>query len=262
MPKSHHSKYRNRLARITIRPKGHEQTDDCMALEKGRNLFKQYSEPLVAKLEGVNPATLTWLTLPTGLASAWLMMSAGTGQEGALMFLGAAFLMAAAMALDGLDGNLARATGKVTRWGDYLDHTLDRVLDVIWILALGYNMVWFGHVELAWIAAMLTMFGSYLGTQAQAVAGSRNYGGFSRADRMVLTFIALLGAAIMSYMGAVSWGEWNDIEINPISIILAISGVGGIYTFIIRFYKARSDLQALDESKPLSTSKGKDTVDE
>ena len=64
-----------------------------MALEKGRNLFKQLSEPLVSKLEGVNPATLTWLTLPTGLASAWLMMNAGTGQEGALMFVGAAVLM-------------------------------------------------------------------------------------------------------------------------------------------------------------------------
>ena len=32
-----------------------------MALEKGRNLFKNLSEPLVARLEGINPATLTWL---------------------------------------------------------------------------------------------------------------------------------------------------------------------------------------------------------
>ena len=233
-----------------------------MALEKGRNLFKKLSEPLVSKLEGVNPATLTWLTLPTGLAAAWMMMNAESGQEGALMFLGAAFLMASAMALDGLDGNLARATGKVTRWGDYLDHTLDRVLDVAWILALGYNLVWFGHVELAWIAAMLTMFGSYLGTQAQAVAGSRNYGGFSRADRMVLTFVALISAAIMAYLDAASWGEWNNIEINPISLIIAISGLGGIYTFVIRFYKARENLQSLDKTKPLSTPKGKENNDD
>lgn len=233
-----------------------------MALEKGRNLFKNLSEPLVSRLGGVNPATLTWLTLPTGLAAAWLMMEAGEGQEGALMFFGAAVLMATAMALDGLDGNLARATGQVTRWGDYLDHTLDRVLDVVWILALGYNMIWFGHVELAWTAAMLTMFGSYLGTQAQAVAGSRNYGGFSRADRMVLTFVALLSAALMAYMDAGSWGEWSGIEINPISIILGISGFGGIYTFIIRFIKARADLQSLDSSKPLSMTKGNDTNDE
>lgn len=233
-----------------------------MALEKGRNLFKNLSEPLVSRLEGVNPATLTWLTLPTGLAAAWLMMEAGDGQEAALMFFGAAVLMATAMALDGLDGNLARATGQVTRWGDYLDHTLDRVLDVVWILALGYNMIWFGHVELAWIAAMLTMFGSYLGTQAQAVAGSRNYGGFSRADRMVLTVVALLSAALMAYMDAGSWGEWSGIEINPISIILGISGLGGIYTFIIRFIKARKELQSLDLSKPLSKSKGNDSNDE
>ena len=233
-----------------------------MALEKGRNLFKNLSEPLVARLEGINPATLTWLTLPTGLAAAWLMMEAGSGTEGAMMFLGAAILMASAMALDGLDGNLARATGKVTRWGDYLDHTLDRVLDVVWILALGYNLVWFGHVEMAWVAAMLTMFGSYLGTQAQAVAGSRNYGGFSRADRMVLTFIALLSAALMAYLGSDNFGVWNGIEINPISIILAISGIGGIYTFIVRFIKARAELQSLDKSKPLSTPKDKDSNDE
>lgn len=233
-----------------------------MALEKGRNLFKKFSDPLVSKLEGVNPATLTWLTLPTGLASAWLMMEAGTGEQGAMMFVGAAILMAAAMALDGLDGNLARATGNVTRWGDYLDHTLDRVLDVVWILAIGYNAVWFGHVELAWAAAMFAMFGSYLGTQAQAVAGSRNYGGFSRADRMVLTLVALLSAAVMAYLDSDGWGVWNGIEINPISMIIAISGIGGIYTFVIRFIKARADLQSLDKSKPLSTTKDKDTVDE
>jgi phosphatidylglycerophosphate synthase len=233
-----------------------------MALEKGRDFFKRISDPLVGKLSGVNPAVLTWLTLPTGLASAWLMMSAETGTEGALMFLGAAILMTMAMALDGLDGNLARATGKVTRWGDYLDHTLDRVLDIVWILALGYNMYWFGHVELAWLAAMLTMFGSYLGTQAQAVSGARNYGGFSRADRMVLTLVALISSAIMAYNGTDSFGEWNDFEVNPISIIIAISGLGGAYTFIIRFSNARKDIQELDKTKPLSTSTNNTTDDE
>ena len=52
-----------------------------MALEKGRNLFKKISDPLVSKLEGVNPALLTWLTLPVGLTSAWLMMNAGSGSN-------------------------------------------------------------------------------------------------------------------------------------------------------------------------------------
>jgi hypothetical protein len=66
----------------------------------------------------------------------------------------------------------------------------------------------------------------------------------------------------MAYMDAGSWGEWSGIEINPISIILGISGLGGIYTFIIRFIKARKELQSLDLSKPLSKSKGNDSNDE
>ena len=100
-----------------------------MALENSRDFFKRMSEPIIKRLEGVEPYVLTWLTLPTGLAAAWCMMNATRDSSGALMFVGAFFLMGCAMALDGLDGNLARATGKVTRWGDYLDHSLDRVLD-------------------------------------------------------------------------------------------------------------------------------------
>ena len=79
---------------------------------------------------------------------------------------------------------------------------------------------------------------------------------------MALTFVALIGAAIMAYLGSDSWGVWNGIEFNPISAIIAISGIGGIYTFVVRFFKARADLQALDKSKPLSTSKGNENMDE
>ena len=79
---------------------------------------------------------------------------------------------------------------------------------------------------------------------------------------MALTFVALIGAAIMAYLGSDAWGVWNDIELNPISAIIALSGFGGIYTFVVRFFKARADLQALDKSKPLSTSKGNENMDE
>jgi hypothetical protein len=79
---------------------------------------------------------------------------------------------------------------------------------------------------------------------------------------MVLTFIALFGAAIMAYLGSDAWAVWNGIDINPISCIIAISGLGGIYTFIIRFINARAELQELDKSKPLSTPKGNDSNDE
>ena len=79
---------------------------------------------------------------------------------------------------------------------------------------------------------------------------------------MVLTFIALLGASLMAYLGSDAWGVWQGIELNPISLILAISGAGGIYTFIVRFFNARADLQAQDLSKPLSTPKDSKSSDE
>jgi archaetidylinositol phosphate synthase len=160
-------------------------------------------------------------------------------------------LMSISMILDGLDGTLARARQKTTRWGDYLDHTLDRVLDVAWVVAIGYNVHWVNNPELGWFAAMTMMFGSYLGTQAQAAAGSRNYGGFSRADRMMLTWLAIINTALMAFMGWSDPAVWFGLGVNPLSLMVLITGLGGIYTYALRFRQARSVLQDLDKSQPL-----------
>ena len=174
------------------------------------------------------------------------------------MLLGASILMLISMTLDGLDGTLARAKDATTRWGDFLDHTLDRVLDVTWIVAIGYNVTWFtvddvNAPELAWTAAMLMMFGSYMGTQAQAVSGSRNYRGFSRADRLVLTWLAVANTMLMAFMGWTNPAEWFGLGINPLSLLVLVCGIGGLYTFIVRFKDAYDELSELDEKEPLST---------
>ncbi|GIR75622.1 MAG: hypothetical protein CM15mP78_03210 [Candidatus Poseidoniales archaeon] len=89
--------------------------------------------------------------------------------------------------------------GRVTRWGDYLDHTIDRVLDAVWVVCISAS-VFVADVTLG-LPPLLTLMGSYMGTQAQAVAGSRNYRGFSRADRTVLTLLSLLIMGIMLLAG-------------------------------------------------------------
>ena len=203
----------------------------------------------------MSPLVITWLTLPVGLAAALLMLMAGKDGVGAFMLLAAAALLGIASILDGFDGTLARQTGRVSRWGDYLDHTLDRVLDVSWMVAIGYNMVWVGSATLAWGAAMLTMFGSYLGTQAQAVTGVRDYGGFSRADRLAVTGIGLVLAALQIIAGWSDIGAFpspfSHVSLNPMSAILLISGVGGVWTFGKRFMQAKNRITALDSSEPL-----------
>ena len=110
-----------------------------MVLETQRTLWEKFSRPIINKMDNVDPVVLTWLTLPTGLGAAALLLTADRTAQGGLMLVGAWILMSISMLLDGLDGTLARARQKTTRWGDYLDHTLDRVLDVSWVVAMGYN---------------------------------------------------------------------------------------------------------------------------
>jgi archaetidylinositol phosphate synthase len=222
-----------------------------MVLETQRTLWEKCSRPIINKMDNVDPVVLTWLTLPTGLGAAALLLTADRSAQGGLMLVGAWVLMSISMILDGLDGTLARARQKTTRWGDYLDHTLDRVLDVAWVVAIGYNVHWVNNPELGWFAAMTMMFGSYLGTQAQAAAGSRNYGGFSRADRMMLTWLAIINTALMAFMGWSDPAVWFGLGVNPLSLMVLITGLGGIYTYALRFRQARSVLQDLDKSQPL-----------
>ena len=228
---------------------------ECMALQNLRALSEKVTIPMAKRLSWMSPLAITWMTLPVGLVAALFMLLAGKDTIGGIMLLGAAALLAFASILDGFDGTLARETGRVSRWGDYLDHTLDRVLDIAWMVAIGYNMAWVGSATLAWAAAMLTMFGSYLGTQAQAVTGSRDYGGFSRADRLAVTGIGLILAAIHVFF---SWGDWghlpgpfDHVALNPMSAILLISGIGGAWTFFKRFTQARKRITEMDLSDPL-----------
>jgi len=222
-----------------------------MVLETQRTLWEKCSQPIINKMDNVNPVVLTWLTLPTGLGAAALLLYADRSAQGGLMLVGAWILMSISMTLDGLDGTLARARQKTTRWGDYLDHTLDRVLDVAWVVAMGYNVHWVNNPELGWFAAMTMMFGSYLGTQAQAVAGSRNYGGFSRADRMMLTWLAIINAALMAFMDWSDPAIWFGLGVNPLSLMVIVTALGGLYTYGLRFYQARRVLQGLDKDQPL-----------
>ena len=142
-----------------------------MALEQLRNRWERALPPLIRRLDGISVDALTWSALPAGVGGAYLMATATNDQQGAMMLLGGAALMALAMLLDGLDGAVARARGQVSRWGDMLDHTIDRLLDAVWVFALAFNPAFCGQAALGWAAAWFTLLGSYMGTQAQASQG-------------------------------------------------------------------------------------------
>ena len=126
-------------------------------------------------------------------------------------------------------------------------------MDVGLLVAIGMNTAFIDDPSSGYLAALLTLFGSYMGTQAQSVGLGRIYGGFSRADRMVITLVSLLVAAWQAQAGVsgLDLSEMNRFvelamlgnnELNGMSFALAISAWGGMYTFLVRFAKTRSGL--------------------
>ncbi|HIH82223.1 MAG TPA: CDP-alcohol phosphatidyltransferase family protein [Candidatus Thalassarchaeaceae archaeon] len=206
-------------------------------------------KPIVDRMSNVDPATLTWISVLFAAGCCYLLATASRDSEGAWKLLAAFALLLIAAELDALDGAVARAYDKVSKYGDWLDHTIDRLVDLSLLIAIGINTAWIDVHWLGWAAATLTLLGSYMGTQAQSVGLGRNYGGFSRADRLVTTFVGIAIAAIMAFNGQ------SDVElpivisdtigfdgINPLSAVLLISLIGGIWTFLTRAMSSRRQL--------------------
>jgi len=225
-----------------------------MALEKLRKFWERTLTPIVDAMSWMSPAAITWIALPIGILGGLSVYLASADNFGASMLFGGGTLITLAMALDGLDGPVARATGRVTRWGDYLDHTFDRLLDAVWIICISAS-IFVDDIVLGLAAAWFTLLGSYMGTQAQAVAGTRNYRGFSRADRTILSIVAIFVMGILVYYDNYDWGNYpglfDHIQINPLSIVVFISAIGGIWTFLIRFIQARQQITQIDLEDPL-----------
>ena len=233
-----------------------------MALEKLRRRWEAWLQPVLQMFSAFSPATVTWMALPLGVAGGLLAMYAPDEASGGWWLIGGALMIALAMLFDGLDGSLARAKGEVTRWGDYLDHTIDRVLDAVWVVCISAS-VFVGDVTLGFAAAFLTLMGSYMGTQAQAVTGSRNYRGFSRADRTILTLLSLVAMGVMLLAGwtvGTTYPGWFDhLLVNPLSLIVFVSAIGGVWTFGVRFLQARGEIQRMDVEDPLPQPDVKDS---
>ncbi len=200
-------------------------------------------------MSNVDPATLTWISVLFAAACCYLLATAGRDADGGWRLIGAFALLFIAAELDALDGAVARAYDKVSKYGDWLDHTIDRLVDLSLLIAIGINTAWISVHWLGWAAATMTLLGSYMGTQAQSVGLGRNYGGFSRADRLVTTFIGIFVGAIMAFQGSADLAVPDTIGnlvgidgINALSAVLVISLLGGIWTFLTRAASSRKEL--------------------
>ena len=225
-------------------------------LEKMRETWTKAIQPIVLKLGDLDPSVLTWTSLLVSIVGFYMLAIAEMDTNGSLMIILAVILVLVAGVLDALDGALARHQGTDGPYGDFLDHTIDRIVDVGLLVAIGMNTAFVSNMSAGLAAGLLTLLGSYMGTQAQSVGLDRIYGGFSRADRMIITLLGLLVAAMQAYTGGTgidmnSYHEYlqyvllGNEELNGMTGALAISAWGGIYTFIVRFNSTRRQLLEL-----------------
>ena len=223
--------------------------------EKMRDTWTKAVPPLVLRMGDLDPSVLTWTSLVISVVAFYLLAVAGMDSDGAMMILGAVALVLVAGLFDALDGALARHQGTDGPYGDFLDHSIDRVVDVGLIIAIGYNAAFVIDPLAGWAAALLTLLGSYMGTQAQSVGLGRLYGGFSRADRLVVTLAGLIWAAWQAGTGGAGidisaaheyahWALLGNAELNGMTLAIAVSFWGGVYTFVVRFLETRKQLLA------------------
>jgi len=163
-------------------------------------------------LININPNYITVLALFFAFIAAYFIVKGDYLFGGILVLLNGFF--------DMLDGEIAKAFKRDTKFGDFLDHVFDRIADIVILMAL--TLTPFVPDILGYASIIMVLLVSYLGTQAQALTSKRLYSGIlGRADRTMLIGAALIVALWLPQ--ALYWA---------VVIMLALS----VISFIQRFY--------------------------
>ena len=138
---------------------------------------------------GITPNVVTLLGF-AGNALAALLAARG-------QLMAAGLVMLVASALDLVDGALARATGRAGPFGAVFDAVLDRYSEAVVLLGIAvYYADRGGDVQLTLLFAAVTgsVLVSYVRARAETLGFSLREGLFTRAERVLVTAIALIVA--------------------------------------------------------------------
>lgn len=183
-------------------------------------LHERLLSPLVRRLAatGVSPDTVTLLSVPPAVLAG---LAAAMGQfvlAGALLLLGGL--------LDLIDGSLARATGRQSRFGALLDSTLDRISDAC--VPVGLVVFYAPHgtvVVLPALAIAGTMAVPYVRARAQSLQIALPRLWMRREDRL----LALVAALLLTPLA------WPDAAI-PAPLVATVCGLIGVLGLVATFY--------------------------
>lgn len=141
----------------------------------------------------ISPNAVTILGLVVQGVVAWLIL------DGALMAAG--FVAIAAAIFDVLDGAVAKARGLVSRFGAFLDSTVDRVSDALlflpiaWLYAVDPDVPsraeeWVAVLSLATL--VFSFLVSYVKARAEGLGFEAKVGIAERAERVIIVIAGLI----------------------------------------------------------------------
>jgi archaetidylinositol phosphate synthase len=150
----------------------------------------------------LSPNAITLLALALNLAAAWLFYSRS-------FLLGIVFLAVGGLA-DAFDGIVARVQQKSSKFGDFLDHSADRLSDSLliggWLLGNGVR------AEIAIGVVVAVTLNGYIGTQLEASWHERNYDSVGRGEFV----LALIVFPIVSHI--LFTNEWESFALGGLHI--------------------------------------------
>ncbi len=159
-------------------------------------------------------------------------------------FFYAGIVLIVANLFDMLDGNVARQTGNVTRFGGFLDSSLDRLSDMVAFLGI---MVFYAgntpqhsllNVFLAGVGMIGSVLVSYTTARSEGLGVKANVGFLQRPERVVLLII-----------GALSTWDWNSdfYLFNKMPQVLWVLAVTSIWTLVHRMYFIWTEFRKLED---------------
>ncbi len=159
-------------------------------LGEGRKLVAYYLTQPAAELLAktfITPNIITWFGFLITLGAAALIVTGHLLAAGLVVLLAGFF--------DILDGALARHTKQTTRFGAFLDSTLDRLSEallLLGILVLSLKNQLTVEILLVCLALIGSLLVSYIRARAEALGLECKVGLFTRAERVIVLALGLL----------------------------------------------------------------------
>jgi CDP-diacylglycerol--glycerol-3-phosphate 3-phosphatidyltransferase len=183
---------------------------------------------------GVNPNILTIVGVTINVGCGVLF---GFGE-----FFWAGIVLIFANLFDMLDGNVARLSGRVTRFGGFLDSSLDRISDMVAFLGI---MIFYAsntpehsllNVTLAGVGMIFSVMVSYTTARSEGFGVKANVGFLQRPERMVLLIIGALS----------TFPNSNSFFAGRMPQVLWVLAIGSLWTFIHRMFYIWKELRKME----------------